>query len=393
MTVQTTKLTIPSKVGNHIICQTSDLHLGRKISDFNKVNPQTGQYYQWDDQVDALRKTTALIIEKNPVLAIYPGDIFDRPSSISEKLLAAFQESLLELIKNNIGVLIFTGNHDFPKSREYKALISRYDGIGAYLNVVSVYKAQYERININDEVLIHCIPQCFSKDQFKSELAKVEKDPDFQVNILTTHIGVQGAGISEYEHAEAWLNKMELELDFDYIALGDYHRPLKVSDKCAYAGVLCKGNFTDRDAKHGILTFNGDTHEIEFSEYEVRGMEQYNIDCLNLEASEIDEKLAEIGASFDKEKYIKIELDNISKLKQRQLDFKHIHSIKKDSYYCKLSYVYLQDAISKEEKAVRESAIKSIPEEFKCQLSSMLHNEDDEKRLFDVYMKHIKNEA
>lgn len=393
MTILTTKLTIPSKVGNHRVCQTSDLHLGRKISDFNRVNPLTGQYCQWDDQVDALRKTTALILEKNPAIAIYPGDIFDRPSNISEKLLAAFQESLLSLIKNDIGVLIFTGNHDFPKSREYKALISRYDGIGEYLNVVSVYKAQYEKININDEILIHCIPQCFSKDQFKEELDKVERDPNFKVNILTTHIGVQGAGIAEYEHAEAWLNKLELELDFDYIALGDYHRPLKVSDKCAYAGVLCKGNFGDREAKHGIITFDGDTNEIEFSEYEVRGMEQYNIDCLNLDVNQIDDKLAEIGSSFDKEKYVKIELENISKLKQRQLDFKHIHTIKKEAYYCKISYVYLKEAISKEEKAVKDSTIKPIPEEFKSQLTNLLHNEEDEKRLFDVYTKLIKKDS
>lgn len=388
----TTKINIPSKKGNHIICQTSDLHLGRKISDFNRINPLTGQYCQWDDQVDALRKTTALIIEKNPAIAIYPGDIFDRPSNISEKLLAAFQESLLALIKNDIGVLMFTGNHDFPKSREYKALISRYDGIGEYLNVVSVYKAQYEKINVNDEILIHCIPQCFSKEQFKEELSKVERDTDFDVNVLTTHIGVQGAGISEYEHAEAWLNKLELELDFDYIALGDYHRPLKVSDKCAYAGVLCKGNFGDRDSKHGILTFNGDTNEIEFSEYDVRGMEQYNIDCANLEVHEIDAKLEEIGSSFDKEKYIKIELENISKLKQRQLDFKNIHLIKKNAYYCKISYVYLRESISKEEKAVKDSTIKPLNEEFKNQLSLTVNNKETEDRLFSVYNKLIKKQ-
>lgn len=116
MEITTTNLYIPSKKGNHKICQTSDLHLGRKISDFNRINPLTGQYCQWDDQVDALRKTTALILEKNPAVAIYPGDIFDRPSNISEKLLAAFQESLLALIKNDIGIVMFTGNHDFPSA-------------------------------------------------------------------------------------------------------------------------------------------------------------------------------------------------------------------------------------------------------------------------------------
>lgn len=393
MFVNTTKLTIPSKQGNRLVCQTSDLHLGRKISDFNKVNPQTGQYFQWDDQVDALRKTTELIIEKNPAIAIYPGDIFDRASNISEKLLAAFQESLLALIRNNIGVLIFTGNHDFPKSREYKALISRYDGIGEYLNVVTVYKAQYERINVNDEILIHCIPQCFSKEQFKDELAKVERDDNFPVNILTTHIGIQGAGIDEYEHAEAWLNKIELDLDFDYIALGDYHRPLKVSDKCAYAGVLCKGIFADRDTKHGIITFDGYTHELEFSEYEVRGMEQYNINCLDLSVSEIDEKLAEIGSTFDKDKYIKIELDNISKLKQRQLDFKYIHSIKKEAYYCKISYIYLKEVISKEEKVVKESTIKPVSEELKSQLSNIVKDDNEKQRLYDLYTKLIKKDV
>lgn len=392
MNVLTTKLDIPSKKGNLTVCQTSDLHLGRKISDFNRINPLTGQYCQWDDQVDALRKTTALIVEQNPAIAIYPGDIFDRPSNISEKLLAAFQESLLTLIKNDIGVLMFTGNHDFPKSREYKALISRYDGIGEYLNVVSVYKAQYEKININDEILIHCIPQCFSKEQFKEELAKVERDDNFKVNILTTHIGVQGAGIAEYEHAEAWLNKLELELDFDYIALGDYHRPLKVSDKCAYAGVLCKGNFGDRDSKHGILTYKGETNSLEFSEYEVRGMEQYNIDCSDLEVHEIDEKLEQIGNSFDKEKYIKIELQNISKLKQRQLDFKNIHLIKKNSYYCKISYVYLKEIVSKEEKAVKDSTIKPLNEEFKTQLALTVNNAETEERLYNVYAKLIKKD-
>lgn len=122
-------------------------------------------------------------------------------------------------------------------------------------------------------------------------------------------------------------------------------------------------------------------------------MEQYNIDCLNLDVNQIDDKLAEIGSSFDKEKYVKIELENISKLKQRQLDFKHIHTIKKEAYYCKISYVYLKEVISKEEKAVKDSTIKPIPEEFKSQLTNLLHNEEDEKRLFDVYTKLIKKDS
>lgn len=388
--IHTTKIEIPSKKGNHKVSQTSDLHLGRKISGFNKVNTLTGQYCQWDDQVDALRKTTNLIIEQNPAVVIFPGDIFDRPSNISEKLMAAFQESLLALIKNDIAVVIFPGNHDFPKSREYKPLIARYDGFSEYLNIVPIFKAQYEKVNINDEILIHCIPQCFSKEQFKEELSKVERDPHFKVNILTTHIGVQGAGIDEYEHNEAWLNKMELELDFDFIVLGDYHRPLKVSDKCAYAGVLCKGRFDDKDTKHGIITFDGDTQEAIFDEYEVRGMEQYDIDCLDLEVEDIDLRLAEIAELLDKEKYIKIELTNISKLKQRQLDFKNIHTIKKEAYFAKISYVYLREVVSEEEKAVRQSSIKPISEEFKCQLSNILKDKKKEDELFDIYTTYIK---
>lgn len=391
MIILRTNINIPSKRGNLKVAQFPDLHLGTKIADFNKVNPLTGTYFQWEDQIDALRKATNLVVESQPAVAIYPGDVYDRPSNISEKLIAALQESILTLIKNDIAVVIFTGNHDFPKSREYKALISRYDGIGEYLNIVPVYKAMYEQININDEILIHCIPQCFDKDGFKEELSKVERDSSFPVNVLTTHIGVQGAGITEYEHTEAWLNKIELELDFDYIALGDYHRPIKVSDKCAYAGVLSKGNFSDRESKHGILIYHGDTTEVEFKQYKVRGMEQYDIDCKSLDVSEIDAKLQEIQSQYNKNKYIKIELQNISKLKQRQLDFKHILAIKKEAYYCKISYVYEKEDVATQKTNTREkSIIKPIHEEFSDQLKTTVNDDKRQKRLFELYEKHIK---
>lgn len=395
METNSTVISISSKVDNLKVGQFPDLHIGTKISDFNKINPLTGNYLQWDDQIDALNKATELMLEINPAVVIFPGDIYDRPSNIPEKLLAAFQECLLKLVKKDIAIVLFTGNHDFPKSREYKALISRYDGIGEYLNIVPVYKAQYEKININNQILIHCIPQCFNKEQFKDELASITRDDSFSINVLTTHIGIQGAGLSEYEHNEAWLNKLELDLDFDYIALGDYHRPIKVSEKCAYAGVLCKGNFADRDTKHGVLVFDGDTKEVLFSEYEVRGMEQYNIDCSELTSTDIDLKLEDIHTEFSRDKYIKIELNNISKLKQRQLDFKHIHSIKKEAFYCKISYVYLEeDKPLKEtvQKSYSHSALKPLHIEFKNQLSTIVDNEDKAQSLYTLYEKNIKKE-
>ena len=375
------------KKGNLRIGQFPDPHLGAKFKDFNKINPQTGNNYMWDEQIRVLNICTDMLIEQDIAVAILPGDIYDKKSGISDKLQAALRECILKFLDNDIAVVLITGNHDFPKSREYKALISCFDGYDRYMNVVPIWKAQYDSIAINDEILIHAIPQCFTEEQYREEVLKVKRNDSFKTNIFTTHTGVQGTTVEDFLLDTGWLNVSSIDsIDVDYIALGHYHKPYKVSPKAAYAGVMVKTTFSDKDSRHGVLVFDGETNEITFHSYETKGMEEYSINCLEKESSEINEELKTILENFNRDSYIKIIFDNIEKFKQKQIDYNTMHSIKKEAFYCKLEYNY---SASEEESEngveVESSVIKPLREEFQDKLKSLVANETDYERIQKLY--------
>lgn len=378
-----------NKKGNLKVGQFPDPHLGAKFKDFNKVNSLTGNNYMWEEQIQCLNKATDILIEQDVAVAILPGDIYDKKSGISDKLQAALRECILRFLDNDIAVVMITGNHDFPKSREYKALISAFDGYDKYMNVAPIWKAAYDTVSINDEILIHAIPQCFTEEQFKEELLKVKRDESYETNVLTIHTGVTGTTVEDFLLDTGWVNLSSIDkIDVDYIALGHYHKPYKVSDKAAYAGVLCKTNFSDKDSRHGVLVFDGETKKVDFYQYETRGMEEYKLKCLEKDIAEINEDLMNILNSLDKEQYIKIIFEDISRIKQKQLDYKTMNDIKKQAFYCKLDYIFVEEEDKDEDGNVissESSTIKPLKEEFKEKLKGLVTDEAEVERIYKLY--------
>lgn len=382
-----------NKKGNLKIGQLPDLHLGAKFKDFNKLNPQTGINYMWDEQIKDLSTCTDILIEEDVAVAIFPGDIYDKKSGISDKLQSALRENILRLLDADIAVVLITGNHDFPKTREYKALISCFDGYDKYMNVIPVWKAQYDTVAINDEILIHVIPQCFSETQYKEELLNVKRDTSYDVNVFTTHTGVTGTTVEDILLDTGWVNISNIDaLDVDYIALGHYHKPYKVSPKAAYAGVMSKCNFSDKDSKHGVLIFNGETKELSFRGYETRGMDEFVINCRDKDAPEINKDLEDILSSLNKEHYIKIVFNDISKMKQKQIDYNIMHTIKDEAFYCRQEYNFLKEEESDSDRVATADKIKPLEEQFQDNLKKIAKSEDDFKRIFTLYKKTINVE-
>lgn len=378
------------KKGNRKIAQLGDAHLSiTKFSDFNKVDYKTGYTYLQKDFLGALSEAVDVVIEEDVAVVIFPGDIYDHVANVPERVLDGFQNQLLKLVENGVAVVLICGNHDKPKSINYKALISRYCGIGKYLNVAAVYEDKYETININDEILIHALPYIHDKVVYRKQFDLIKPDDSFPVNVLTTHIAVKGAGIKAYEYAyegdsveakEAWIDKAELA-GFDFIALGDYHDLYKVSDRAYYAGAVCRNSFGEKDCKHGVIVYDGNTDKFKILDYNTRNMFEYSFDCMEFTPDEVNTKLKEIHDNLDKEAYIKISFKNITKTFQSQLDSKNIANIKKKSYYCKTSY----DILNEETGEITESEIMSIKEEVFYSIEHMDIGKDMKEEIKKLY--------
>ncbi|MEG1536902.1 MAG: exonuclease subunit SbcD, partial [Clostridiales bacterium] len=86
------------------IFHVADLHIGKKIHEFNLLA----------DQVFILKQMVALAVREQPDVLIIAGDVYDKAIPPAEAVMA-FDEFLTDLAANQVPVLLIAGNHDSPE--------------------------------------------------------------------------------------------------------------------------------------------------------------------------------------------------------------------------------------------------------------------------------------
>jgi len=363
----------------------SDTHLGysayRKVTKYGINQREMDAYNAFEQFVD-------YVIKSKPDFIIHAGDLFDSVRPNNRAITFAIDQ-LLRISKANIPLVVIAGNHEQPKLRETGHIFSVFDHIE---NVYPIYHAKYETINFNiknKKITIHAIPQCELKKQFNDELKKL-KVYSADYNIFVSHGAVSGLKeFSMNEFNELIIPTKTLSKNFDYIALGHFHKYTKLADNAFYSGSTERFTFTDAPDKKGFmeLEFSNGKFIPNFIELKNRPMiDPKPIKCSNLKLDEIMKKIKNTIEEIEpQEKTFRITLDDIPAHIYRGIDFSEIRKISTEAVHYEIKANVIKDD---ESKTSTTSKIEALANEFK----QFLENQDlkEKETLLELGMAYIE---
>lgn len=217
---------------------TGDLHIGKVVNDFSMIQ----------DQRYILQQITDIAKREKAEGLIIAGDIYDRAIPPAEAVLL-FNDFLTDMVREEIPVLMVSGNHDSPERVGFAGEILK--GQGVY--IAGMYEQELMKVTLDDKhgkvtfVLMPFVkPAAVGAGSSSEAVEKMLKDVEKsgERNVLVTHYFVTDNGREpELSDGETTINvggldNVEASLfdEFNYTALGHIHRPQKIGKGEVYYG-------------------------------------------------------------------------------------------------------------------------------------------------------------
>jgi len=344
------------------ILHVADTHLG--YSAYRRVTEE-GINQREMDTYDAFKQFIDCALKSKPDLVIHAGDLFDSVRPTNRAITFAIHQ-ILRLSKQEIPFVIIAGNHEHPKLKETGHIFSILDHIE---NVYPIYNASYEIIPFEldgNKITIHAIPQTTTKQEFNDNLKKLKPEPNTDYNILLAHGGVKG--IKEFsmnEFNELIIPTQYLKSNFDYVALGHYHKYVKVSENAFYSGSTECFTFSDAGEQKGFMELELKDGKIKHNFVPLKNRPMIDsgpINCSNLSLDEVMKCIKKTIKEIEpRGKVFRIILDGIPSHIYRGIDFStiRVQSSEAVHYEIKANVIKEGDA-----KASETSKIDALANEF-----------------------------
>ncbi|UCD71005.1 MAG: exonuclease SbcCD subunit D [Syntrophobacterales bacterium] len=265
------------------IVHLSDTHLG--YSAYAKATP-SGINQREQDIYDAFNQVIDRIIDIGPDLVLHAGDVFHTPRPSNRAITQALL-GFQRLSSNEISTVVIAGNHSMPRIRSSSCIL---ESINLFPEIYVAFKGEYEKFHI-DGTLVHCVPHCGTEDEMIQAFDAVKPSGKAGVNILVTHAGLTADVdyvVGEFNELKVPSKMVIHHPHMDYIALGHYHRAIKVGEGAYYSGSTERFGFSDADHPCGFLEVDLPAGTVKYHEIEVREMVKLpEVDCHNLTSEEI----------------------------------------------------------------------------------------------------------
>lgn len=237
----------------------SDLHIGKRVNEFNIL----------EDQKFILGQILDITEENRPDAVLIAGDLYDRsvPPGDAVELLDDF---LTELSARGILVFAVSGNHDSPERLDFGSRIMRKNGV----TIAGTFQGKLAENTLSDRygpVHIYLLPflkpamaaPFFSPEQTDSYENTVRAAIEAQTidtkerNVLVAHQFVTAFG-KEPERCDSetvsvgGADQVDASVfsSFDYVALGHLHSPQRIGrPEVRYAGSPLKYSFSEAGTK------------------------------------------------------------------------------------------------------------------------------------------------
>lgn len=364
----------------------SDTHLG--FSDYHRIDPQTGINQREQDFYNAWFHVIEKILELKPDFVIHAGDLFHttRPTN---RAIAVALEGIQKVSDAGIPFVLISGNHSTPKIR---ATGSIFESITLFPNVHAAYQSKYEHFQIKD-CQIHCIPHCSLTDELKSEFEKISLDSNFKYQILTTHgswAGQKSYSMGEFNEQHLPDPEQVLDVQFNYIALGHYHKHIEIKPHIIYSGSTEKTSFNEAGNTNGFVQVDLAKQETTFVETPARPMFKLGpIDCSELSTQKIYTELENLSIPSLDQALVSLFLSNVSHETLIKLESRHIDEIFPQVFY--LSTMITQINF-KGEQQTASTTLGALPLEFERFMGSIEAGELDKDRLTNMGLEYLSEE-
>jgi exonuclease SbcD len=383
----------------------SDSHLG--ASGFSRKLSPSGYNQREEDICNSFQSAVDQIISLKPDFVLHTGDLFHSVRPTNRIINFAIRQ-ILRIVNLEIPMVIISGNHDTPKQRAVGSVFSFFEVFSPYLHLV--YRNQYELIKL-DSVNIHAIPHCLNQEDFANEIAKVDvsggrrtADNGRGFNILMLH-GVV-AGIPEFsmgELAEQEIPSSYLEMPFDYVALGHYHRFCQVSHQVYYAGSTERLSMSELGQEKGFVEvevktstvhspqstdFHPPTFNVKFHPVPTRDMiELPSIDARELDQEQVLQEIDKRTQTEDiAEKIVRLRVKDIPEHVYGSLDFRRVAELKSKAFHFDLRFERKED---KGEAQSSKTSIGKLNVEFEQFLSQVAVENMKKERLLELGLKYL----
>ena len=346
------------------ILHVADTHLG--FSAYRKAT-QDGINQREIDIYNAFEQFIDYAIDVKPDLIIHAGDLFDNVRPNNRAITFAINQ-IVKLSKNKIPIIIISGNHEHPKIRETGHIFSIFDHLE---NVYPVYNSKYEKISFqiqDKKLIIHALPQCNSKKEFEEELKKLKSDKQADYNIFVSHGSV--TGVQEFtmnEFNELIIPAKILSRDFDYIALGHFHKYTKLAENAFYAGATENLTFADANEKKGFIELKLSEKSLKQNFVEINTRPMIDIKPIKCTGLKLDQIMKEIKQKIQEikpdQKTFRITLDDISTNVYRSIDFNEIQKLTNKAVHYEIKANLIKKDADKKQST--SSRIDALVNEFK----------------------------
>ena len=374
----------------------ADTHLG--FSEYSKIDSETGVNQREQDFYTAWWHSIESIIQHQPDFVLHAGDLFQSPRPNNRSIAIALA-GLKRLNEANIPIVLIAGNHSTPRIR---ATGSIFEALTVLPNVQAAFNGVYEKFSIQDKesgklCVIHCIPHCSLSEDLEKAYAAVEPDQSAQWNILMTHGCWRAAGKIDTrmgEFNEQFIEDPEVRLNvtFDYIALGHYHRYIEINDHTYYSGSTERTSFNETGYTSGYIVGDLSTRGWEYQQIPSRPMLRLKaIDCHKKHAEDIILELEQRQRENDVTgAMISIELNHLTRDLYLQLDLQAIDKIFSHAFHLEKRMTLINNTSEDKKKENSEQlSIGSLRDEFSRYLSSHTNDTIPREDLENLGWKYI----
>lgn len=354
------------------IVHFSDTHLGH--SDYGKFDSESGVNKRESDIYRVFKEIVDYIIKTKPDLVIHAGDLFDsiRPSN---RAMSIALEQMSRISKEKIPTVVVAGNHSTPRQKSTDTVFKI---LQYFPDVHPVFGGRYARLKIGD-CSIHAIPHTHSDEDLREGIKKLKPDRSSKYNIMVAHAAIRGVEEASWgEFKEQTIPSSALKSDFDYIALGHYHRFLKIRDNAYYCGSPERLSFREANDQKGFLEVTLGDFAVRRIRTTARGMLDLKpIECEDLSAAEVVAELERAVSGKISDKIVRVVFNNIPRHVHSSLDLQKIRQIVSEVLHYEPVYNWKLDCAGN----TATSQIGSINEEFENYLKNL---ELAEKELAEI---------
>jgi exonuclease SbcD len=317
------------------IYHIADTHIG--YSAYRKMDEATGLNQREVDTCDAFKQFIDYTLTDIPDAVLNAGDLFDsvRPTN---RAISFVLSQILRLSDAGIPFIVISGNHETPRLKETGSVFSLFEHIP---DVHVIYKNRYELIEI-DDLKIHAVPHC---EDIEREKKKVRLCDGFNIALL--HASVLGTGLPAFMMGE--FNEQTITIDsltnFDYVALGHYHKCTRVRADAYYAGSTERFSFSEVDSAKGFLEVRlgaDGGKEVIVHALRTRAMQDLEpIMCSRLDQHEIKNAIRyRILECNPQDKVVRLKVQDIPLHVYHALDFDELKRLTRSAVHFELKYEF-----------------------------------------------------